>query len=82
MLLCAFQVTFVFTNQVNGKLVPMESIISRQLEQKEPNKPRQNIKQKFTPLKLAFNTNHTHVNNKVLPQKRSYPDHANGDDLE
>ncbi|KAK7405812.1 hypothetical protein VNO78_07422 [Psophocarpus tetragonolobus] len=44
------EVTFVFTNQVNGRLVPTESIISPKLLQKEPDKemlkPKQNGKQK------------------------------------
>ncbi|CAJ1924287.1 unnamed protein product [Sphenostylis stenocarpa] len=42
------EVTFVFTNQVNGKLVPIESIISSKLQQKEPNK--ELLKSKPTPL--------------------------------
>ena len=33
-----FQVTFVFTNQVNGRLVPVESIMSPKLQQKDPKK--------------------------------------------
>lgn len=43
--------TFVFTNQVDGKLVPVEPI-SPKLQQKEPHKeflkPKQNVEQKFT----------------------------------
>ncbi|KAL9276140.1 hypothetical protein ACSQ67_026312 [Phaseolus vulgaris] len=32
------EVTFVFTNQVNGRLVPIESMMSPKLQPKEPNK--------------------------------------------
>ncbi|XP_061354468.1 protein CHROMATIN REMODELING 25 isoform X2 [Gastrolobium bilobum] len=50
------EVTFVFTNQVNGKLVPIDSVISPKLQQKEPNnellKSGQNIKQKSAPFSL------------------------------
>lgn len=54
LLLCIFQVTFVFTNQVNGKLVPVESTISPKLQQKEllKLKPRRNVEQKSTPFAL------------------------------
>ncbi|KAE9612789.1 hypothetical protein Lal_00027488 [Lupinus albus] len=31
------EVSFIFTNQVNGKLVPIESTITPELQQKEPN---------------------------------------------
>ncbi|XP_019444509.1 PREDICTED: protein CHROMATIN REMODELING 25 [Lupinus angustifolius] len=31
------EVTFIFTNQINGKLVPIESTITPELQQKEPN---------------------------------------------
>lgn len=51
-----FQVTFVFTNQVNGRLVPVESIMSPKLQQKDPKKEllksKQNGKQKPTPFSL------------------------------
>ncbi|RDY04883.1 Protein CHROMATIN REMODELING 25, partial [Mucuna pruriens] len=50
------EVTFVFTNQVNGRLVPLESVISPKLQQKDPNKEfvksKQNGKQKPTPFSL------------------------------
>ncbi|XP_027362727.1 protein CHROMATIN REMODELING 25 [Abrus precatorius] len=50
------EVTFVFTNQVNGHLVPIESITSPKLQQKEPNKElvksKQNGKQNSTPFPL------------------------------
>lgn len=39
------QVTFVFTNQVDGKLVPIESKVSPQMEQTEGNKNQSNLKQ-------------------------------------
>ncbi|KAF7810909.1 protein CHROMATIN REMODELING 25 [Senna tora] len=42
------EVTFVFTNQVNGKLVPIDSTVSPKLHQEEssnePLKPKQNVK--------------------------------------
>ncbi|KAG4404021.1 hypothetical protein AAZX31_01G229500 [Glycine max] len=50
------EVTFVFTNQVNGRLVPVESIMSPKLQQKDPKKEllksKQNGKQKPTPFSL------------------------------
>lgn len=47
------EVSFVFTNQINGRLVPIESIINSKVQQQEPNtellKSKQNSKQKTTP---------------------------------
>jgi DNA repair and recombination RAD54-like protein len=45
-------VTFVFTNQVDGKLVPVDSIISPKLQKKELHQPRRNVERKSTPFAL------------------------------
>ncbi|KAG2375408.1 Protein CHROMATIN REMODELING 25 [Vigna angularis] len=44
------EVTFVFTNQVNGRLVPIESKMSPKLQKKEPNK--ELLKSMPTPISL------------------------------
>ncbi|KAI4295641.1 hypothetical protein L6164_035664 [Bauhinia variegata] len=41
------EVTFVFTNQVNGKLAPVESLVSPQLQQGEPDQELPNSKINF-----------------------------------
>ncbi|XP_073220234.1 protein CHROMATIN REMODELING 25 isoform X2 [Cicer arietinum] len=46
------EVTFVFTNQVDGKLVPVDSIVSPKLQKKELHKPRRNVERKSTPFAL------------------------------
>ncbi|KAL2349569.1 hypothetical protein Fmac_003569 [Flemingia macrophylla] len=46
------EVSFIFTNQVNGKLVPIESNISPKVHQKELLKSKQNCKQKPIPFSL------------------------------
>ncbi|MCI03237.1 DNA repair and recombination protein RAD54-like protein, partial [Trifolium medium] len=46
------EVTFVFTNQVDGKLVPVDSIISPKLQKKELHQPRRNVERKSTPFAL------------------------------
>ncbi|GAU29532.1 hypothetical protein TSUD_115540 [Trifolium subterraneum] len=46
------EVTFVFTNQVDGKLVPVDSIISPKLQKKELHQPRRNAERKSTPFAL------------------------------
>ena len=43
--------TFVFTNQVDGKLVPVDSI-SPKLQKKELHKPSRNVERKSTPFAL------------------------------
>lgn len=45
------EVTFVFTNQVDGKLVPVDSI-SPKLQKKELHKPSRNVERKSTPFAL------------------------------
>ncbi|XP_045816620.1 protein CHROMATIN REMODELING 25 isoform X2 [Trifolium pratense] len=46
------EVTFVFTNQVDGKLVPVDSIISPKPQKKELHQPRRNVERKSTPFAL------------------------------
>ncbi|WJX54532.1 DNA-dependent ATPase protein rad54 [Trifolium repens] len=46
------EVTFVFTNQVDGKLVPVDSIISPKLQKKELHQSRRNVERKSTPFAL------------------------------
>ncbi|CAI8587210.1 unnamed protein product [Vicia faba] len=45
------EVTFVFTNQVDGKLVPVDSI-SPKVQKKELHRPRRNVERKSTPFSL------------------------------
>nr|KYP45084.1 hypothetical protein KK1_033366 [Cajanus cajan] len=56
------EVTFVFSNQVNGRLVPIESNISPKVQQKELLKSKQNGKQKPMPFSL---------HNRLPPQSAS-----------